>query len=212
MRTELGKAPWALLLLLWGAAACGVSGPNAPRGQALFDTCVPCHGTDGSGNPDIQSPAIAGLPQWYVQRQLEKFQAGIRGAHADDIPGLRMRPMAVTLDSLNGDIPAVAAYVASLTPVVAEGVLRGNAGAGAPTFGTVCIACHGTGAEGNELLGAPPLVRADDWYLLTQLRNFRSGVRGADARDTWGLTMRANALPLSDEGMEDVLAFIRTLR
>ena len=210
MRTGHGKARWALLLVLSGASACGVSKPNAPRGQALFDTCVPCHGSDGSGNPDIQTPTIAGLPQWYVERQLEKFRTGVRGAHAEDIPGLRMRPMAVTLTQ--EDIPHVAEYVASLTPVAADGVLHGNAGAGAATFGGLCIVCHGADAMGNELLGAPPLVRADDWYLLAQLQNFRSGARGADPRDTWGMTMRVNALALSDEGMEDVLAYIRTLR
>ena len=211
-RTTRPQAIAALVLGLWGSSAC-VPDAGLPRGEALFDTCVPCHGSLAAGNPDIGAPAIAGLPQWYIERQLQNFQNGMRGAHPDDIPGLRMRPMAVTLNNEDGeDIASVAEYVAGLSRVFAEGTILGNAGAGANTFGTVCFACHGADAEGNPVLGAPPLVAASDWYLLEQLRNFRSGARGADARDTGGLTMRPNAMTLSDESMRDVLTYIRTLR
>ena len=203
---------WASLLLLVSVAGCGMSGPGAPRGQALFDNCVPCHGADAAGNPQIQAPSIAGLPQWYIEAQLRNFQSGLRGAHAEDIPGLRMRPMAVTLNT-PGDISTVAQFVAALPPVVSEGVLlRGNAGAGAAIYGGICIACHGPEAGGDETLGAPPLLGADDWYLFSQLKNFRAGARGADLNDPYGLTMRVNTIPLSDETMVDVLAYIRTLR
>jgi len=203
----------ALLVGVWGSSACAAPEAGLPRGEALFDTCVPCHGSQAAGNPDIGAPAIAGLPQWYIERQLENFQNGMRGAHPDDIPGLRMRPMAVTLNNEDGqDIASVAEYVAALPRVIAQGTVVGNAGAGANTFGTVCFVCHGPDAEGNPLLGAPPLVAASDWYLFEQLKNFRSGVRGVDARDTWGLTMRPNAITLSEESMRDVLAYIRLLR
>ena len=204
------RAIAVVVLALSGGSAC-VPDAGLPRGEALFDTCVPCHGPQGAGNPDIGAPTIAGLPQWYMQRQLEKFRDGLRGAHPDDIPGLRMRPMAVSLND-EGDIASVAEYVAALPRRVAEGTLRGNAGRGAEIFGTVCFVCHGDDAEGNELLGAPPLVAASDWYLLEQLRNFKSGARGDDPRDTWGLTMRPNAVVLSDQGMQDILTYIRTLR
>jgi cytochrome c553 len=197
--------------VLWAGSACTAPDAGLPRGAALFDTCVPCHGAAGGGTLELGAPAIAGLPQWYVERQLEKFRDGLRGAHPDDIPGMRMRPMAVTLNK-EGDIPSIAEYVATLPRVLPEGTLHGNAGAGADTFGTVCFVCHGSDGEGNELLGAPPLVAVNDWYLLEQLRNFRSGARGTDPRDTWGLTMRPNALALSEQSMQDVLAYIRTLQ
>ena len=180
------------------------------RGEALFDTCAPCHGADGGGNRDLGAPAIAGLPRWYVQGQLDKFQAGIRGAHPDDLEGLRMRPMAVSLNH-DGDVSSVAEYVTTLAPAPSGSEVVGDAGAGARAYG-VCVACHGPEARGNELLGAPPLVAADDWYLLAQLRKFRAGMRGADPRDTWGATMRPNAVVLDEQSMRDVLAYIRTLR
>jgi cytochrome c553 len=210
-RSARSRATAILVAVLLTGSACTVPEAGLPRGEALFDTCEPCHGGAGAGAPELGAPAIAGLPQWYVERQLEKFRDGLRGAHPDDIPGMRMRPMAVTLNK-EGDIPSVAEYVATLPRVLSEGTLHGNAGAGANTFGTVCFVCHGDDAEGNELLGAPPLVAASDWYLLGQLQNFRSGARGADPRDTWGLTMRANALALSEQGMQDVLTYIRTLQ
>jgi len=113
-------------------AACDATPPpvGMVRGAELFETCAPCHGPNGAGNPDIEAPAIAGLPQWYIESQLQSFQAGWRGKHADDLPGLRMRPMAVSLNR-DGDIESVAQYVASLTPPFPESSLHGNAGAGA---------------------------------------------------------------------------------
>ena len=121
-----------------------------------------------------------------------------------------MRPMAVTLNR-DGDIPSVAEYVASLPSTQPESTLHGNAGAGAQTY-TLCMACHGAEGEGNELLRAPPIVQLNDWYLVQELQNFKSGARGADAADTWGMTMRLNAMLLDDQGMQDVIAYVQTLR
>ena len=130
---ESGHArSFATLLILLAAAACAPA-IGVALGEELFETCAPCHGASGVGNPDLAAPAIAGLPQWYVEAQLEGFQSGFRGKHADDLPGLRMRPMAVSLNR-EGDIPSVAEYVASLTPSLAPSTLHGNAGAGAEIY------------------------------------------------------------------------------
>ena len=199
-----------VVLLLAFTAGCSAPQVGMPRGEALFDTCVPCHGADGAGNRDLGAPTIAGLPQWYLQSQLEKFRDGVRGAHPDDFEGLRMRPMAVSLKH-DGDVASVAEYVASLPPVYPRSTLHGDAGSGARSY-TVCVACHGAEGLGNELLGAPPIVAVDDWYLLAQLGKFKSGERGADPDDTWGATMRPTAMTLDDQAMEDVVAYIQTLR
>lgn len=198
------------MLLVLGSAACGRPAAGVALGEELFDTCAPCHGANGGGNPVIAAPAIAGLPQWYVAAQLEGFKAGFRGRHADDLPGLRMRPMAVSLNR-EGDIQSVAEYVASLTAVLTPSTLQGNAGAGAEIY-TPCAVCHGTDGLGNEVLHSPPIVQMDDWYLVRQLQNFKYGARGAVAGDTWGITMQVNTLALSDPAMEDVVAYIQTLR
>jgi len=54
-----------------------------------------------------------------------------------------------------------------------------------------CAACHGADATGNPATGAPALAGQDAKYLERQLANFRSGLRGADPRDTYGQQMRA---------------------
>ncbi|MGB0543427.1 MAG: c-type cytochrome [Longimicrobiales bacterium] len=213
MMVRLPNAGKALLpLLIMGVAACDATPPpvGMARGAELFETCAPCHGDAGVGNPDIAAPAIAGLPQWYVEEQLRGFQNEYRGDHAGDLPGLRMRPMAVSL-TRNGDVESVSQYVASLDAVYPASTLHGNAGAGAASY-VVCVACHGEDGLGNPDLHAPPIVQLDDWYLLNQLRNFKSGARGARPDDTWGQTMRVNSLALTDEAMQDVIAYVQTLR
>ena len=201
-----------LPLLAIGMAACDATPPPAgmARGEELYDTCLPCHGENAAGNPEIAAPAVAGLPQWYVEEQLRGFQNGYRGDHASDLPGLRMRPMALSL-TREGDVESVAEYVASLPAVYPASTLHGNAGAGAASY-AVCVACHGEDGLGNQDLHAPPIVQLDDWYLLNQLRNFKSGARGAAEGDVWGTTMRVNSLALTDQAMQDVIAYVQTLR
>lgn len=202
----------ALALLAAGLAACQGTPPvGMERGAELFETCTPCHGPEAAGNPDIEAPAIAGLPQWYIEEQLRGFQQGFRGDHYTDLAGLRMRPMALSL-SREGDIESVAQYVADFEPVYPRSTLHGNAGAGARTYSQICVACHGPDGLGMPELHSPPVVQLDDWYLYQELRNFRSGARGAASGDTWGATMRANSLALTDQSMQDVIAYIQTLR
>lgn len=201
-----------LALVAGVLAACDTTPPpvGMARGEELYKTCTPCHGSDGFGNVDIAAPTIAGLPQWYLESQLRGFQAGWRGQHHTDLPGLRMRPMAVTLNR-DGDIESVAEYVAALPVLQPESTLGGNAGRGAEMY-EVCAACHGVDGLGQEALQAPPLTELHDWYMLNQLRNFRAGARGAHPSDVWGATMRVNTLALSDQAMLDLIAYVQTLR
>ena len=89
-----------------------------PDGALLFTNyCQPCHTAAGTGSDHkIAAPNIAGLPQWYVEAQLHKFRDGVRGGHFDDITGMRMRPMSLTLTS-DAEVTAVATHVSAL-PVV----------------------------------------------------------------------------------------------
>ena len=211
-RSETMKVNAALLLCA-AVVACQPTPPppGMQLGAELFETCTPCHGENGAGDPDIEAPAIAGLPQWYIEAQLLSFQAGFRGKHADDLPGLRMRPMAVSLNR-DGDIPSVAEYVSQLPGMYPESTLHGDAGAGAEQYAAVCVACHGPDGLGNEALRAPPIVQLNDWYLVQELQNFKAGARGGDPADVWGGQMRVNTLALTDQAMADVIAYVQTLR
>jgi len=202
----------AVLTVLLTVSACAPAEPEQgiARGEALYDTCVPCHGPQGGGNETLGAPLIAGLPQWYVQNQLEKYENGWRGGHPMDTVGIRMRSMANALD-LEGDRESVSEYVASMpAPAVAASLEVGDAQAGQQVYQS-CIACHGPEAGGNEAVQAPPLTGQHDWYLLSQLHKFKRGWRGANPNDTWGQTMRPNSMLLSDADMENVVAYIRSL-
>jgi cytochrome c553 len=191
---------------------CGVPGwADEHRGQALFRLCIACHGQQGEGRADVEAPAIAGLPEWYVSTQLTKFRNGLRGTHPRDTAGMRMRPMARTLPT-DDDVKAVARYVGSLPPQAPPPTLTGNAANGAAQY-AVCMACHGPDGKGNQQMGAPPLVTASDWYLLTQLKNLKNGVRTPNAAaDASGAMMAPIAATLDEQAMKDVIAYIQTLR
>lgn len=192
----------------WQAGASDV----ATRGKEVFQTCVPCHNADGSGNPVVGSPNIAGMKQWYVQVQLQKFRSGARGMQFNDVEGMRMRPMALSLSS-DADVEAVARYVETLPPVTHPPTLKGDAHAGDNQFHLICAACHGENGQGNQDLKAPRLAGIDDWYLATQLRKFRSGVRGTNPKDTEGRMMRPMARGLADdEAVRNVVSYIDSLK
>jgi len=209
-RTLVAAAVVALLAA--GAPSGAASADDIARGEALFGLCAQCHGPEGAGNQEFLAPAIAGLTPWYLERQLSNFKRGLRGLHFDDVAGMRMAPMARTLRS-DDDVRAVVAYVASLPAARPAPVLSGGDPEKGKTYFEVCKACHGPGATGNEQIGSPPLIHASDWYLFTQLTNFRAGIRGTNPADTTGIVMRPMSLTLPDEqALKDVIAYITTLR
>lgn len=206
-----------LALLACCVSFCGVGCNTAPqagpeRGAYLFDNyCESCHGAEGAGIANLGAPGIAGLPEWYVRAQLDKFRGGQRGTHFDDIEGMRMRPMSRALTT-DADVGYAAAFVASLpAPHAAPTLTGGDAAKGKSAYAT-CMACHGPDGKGNQALNAPPLAQQDDWYLQRQIQKFRAGIRGAADGDTTGAQMAPMAATLADEqAILDVVAHIKSL-
>lgn len=188
-------------------------GPGLARGEQIFGTCVPCHGRDAHGDQALGAPSIAGLPRWYVERQLRNFQGAMRGAHPHDLEGSRMRPMARSLYR-DGDVASVAEYVATLPGrVPAPTVTGGDTASGRARYQGICITCHLDDGKGNEALGAPPLTHQYDWYMMSQIAKFKSGMRGAHPEDIMGAQMAAMSNTLEDSAaIRDVIAYIRTLQ
>ena len=76
----------------------------------------------------------------------------------------------------------------------------------------ICASCHGQNAEGIAALNAPANAGQDLWYMTRQLKNFRTGTRGAHPDDTFGAQMRPMAMVLADdEAIDDVVAYIASL-
>lgn len=175
-----------------------------------FVYCTVCHGVQLMGNPIIKAPRLSGMERWYVEQQLQNFKKGIRGLHDDDAFGYEMQPMAAALS--DEQIGEVAAFVNAARSPAAEPTISGDAEKGRTLY-TTCAACHGVNGEGNEALGSPDLRIANDWYLVTQLRNFKNGGRGGSPADINGMQMRASAQFLADdEAIMDVVSYITTLQ
>lgn len=206
----------AMLFLICASTACEMRyqlpADKQERGKVLYDNCAACHGDDGLGKVDYEAPAIAGLDSWYVENQLKGFQKGYRGKHPDDAAGMRMRPLSRTMRS-NEDITAVSAYVSELEALKPEKTIQGGDPGRGATYWKTCTACHGGDGAGMKALNAPSLNHSQDWYLLKQLKNFKSGVRGQAQGDTYGAQMSAMISALPDEqAMKDVVAYIQKLK
>ncbi len=192
------------------ASAVHAAGDPA-KGKALYGVCASCHGANGEGNQALNAPMIAGQHEWYLARQLNNYKAGIRGTHPEDTYGMQMRPMSMTLPNEQA-VNDVAAYVASLKPAAAQTTMGGNAAAGKALYG-VCASCHGPNGAGNQALNAPKIAGQHDWYTARQLNHFKKGIRGGDAKDTYGMQMRPMSMTLADDAaVNNMAAYLASLK
>jgi cytochrome c553 len=198
----------AAILLTAAAAPHTARAEDNARGAELFQLCGQCHGDRGQGNALALAPSIAGLPEWYVAKQLEAFKSGVRGTHHDDVGGLRMYPMSQTLKTPE-DLKAVAAFVAAMPHQKQEPTLTGGDPAKGAQLYQVCASCHGPDGSGNQAVGSPPLAGQADWYMLSSLHKYQTGIR---SRDALAAVMRGMAATLpDDQAKKDVIAHIMTL-
>lgn len=78
---------------------------------------------------------------------------------------------------------------------------------------TYCSTCHGNKAQGDSLAGAPQLAGQQDDYLIAQIKNFQTGVRGTHPNDVNGLKMRPmSRLLRGEQDILDVVAYINSLK
>jgi cytochrome c oxidase subunit 2 len=207
MQTQI-RILLATITLLWAGAAAARDDLPIPADEFVY--CTTCHGVQLMGNPIIKAPRLSGMEAWYVEQQLKNFRGGIRGAHDADETGVDMQPMAAVLS--DEQIGEAAAFVmATRSPPPADTV-TGDPAKGKAHYST-CAACHGVDGTGNEALGSPNLTIPNDWYLVTQLKNFKNGVRGSHPADSYGMQMRASVQLLADDdAIMDVVSYINTLR
>ncbi len=92
---------------------------NADRGRRTYAYCAYCHGAQAQGLATMNAPRMAGMTDWYLQRQLVKFRDGIRGQHPKDYYGKQMSFMGRTL-STDEMIDDVVAYINTLPSNPAE--------------------------------------------------------------------------------------------
>jgi cytochrome c553 len=184
---------------------------QTPVSEPLYAPCASCHGSEGEGNQKLGAPRLAGQHDWYLKRQLRNWRSGIRGTHSEDVYGMQMRPMAMTLAN-DAALNKVVKFIGTLSGAPLKTSIQGNTGAGKSSYVT-CIACHGAQGEGNKTLNAPKIAGLPDWYIARQLRSFKKGIRGTHQKDTYGMQMRPMAMTLAnDEAIDNVAAYIATFK
>ena len=180
-----------------------VASGGARKGGAAM-ACFTCHGANGAGDSAGAVPRLAGLPAWYLYKQLNDYADGSRDSAS-------MTGIARQLTESERD--AVASYYALLDaphpPKPPAGDLRmlqwGQqlAAVGATDRAVpACLNCHGPDGSGLPP-SVPYLAGQHAEYIALQLRLFRNGERDNDPQDV----MHAIAKKLSDEDIEALAAY-----
>ena len=207
---RLRQTRWVAGFVWCALFAVSANAADVAAGKGAYTVCSTCHGPAGAGNQSMNAPRIAGQFDWYLKRQIQNFKDGIRGG-AGDIYGAQMRPMAMTLAN-DAAVDNVVAYIGTLTAPPPAATVQGDANVGKQLYAT-CAACHGQKGEGNPALNAPKLADQDDWYLVRQLQNYKTGVRGANPKDAYGAQMKPMAAMLAnDQAINNVVVYIRSLK
>lgn len=183
-----------------------MEGGDPEAGEALSETCVACHGTDGN-SPQGQWPNIAGQHAGYLFKQLRNFKSGEARSNAQ---------MAGMVSSLSEtDMRDLAAFYSTQPRKIMGAadedlVERGRRIylGGIPDKGVAaCVACHGPRGKGNPAARYPAVGGQWAQYLVQQLEQFRAGER---ANDPNGM-MRALAEDMTDSEIRAVAEYMAGL-
>lgn len=180
-----------------------------PAAAALYRTvCATCHGSQGEGRQELFAPSIAGLPDWYLVLQMDKFRQGFRGLPPDHA-GMAMRSIASALPS--GALPSLAAYIASLERQPSRGDGPEDLPRTAEYFFENCAPCHRFNAHGERVFHSAPLTLLPVWYAEASLRKFRDKIRGGHPEDESGKKMQEKTAHLTDEMIRELASYLAVL-
>lgn len=193
-------------------AAQAAPAPTTTEAPAIAKTvCAACHGVDGNSTIPA-NPSLAGQHAAYLVKQLNNFKTS-----ADGKPALRqnavMNGMAAPLSE--ADIKTLAQYFSkqTLKPDIAKDDKQVTEGrklwrAGDMKKGIpACAGCHGVAGAGLPAQ-YPSLAGQHPEYIVTQLQQFRDGVRENDPEGM----MRTIAAKMTDKQMSAVADYAAGLR
>lgn len=193
-------------------------------GDIVAAACASCHGAQGEGKAEAGFPALAGLPEKYLLKQLHDFRSGARvpdtGGHhalADGYPYYAhyMRGLAQSLSA--EDMQTAARYFAAqkrpaapraeaADDLLARGRELAINGAWDRQI-PPCFKCHAEGGRGVAP-HFPPIAGQHALYTTHQLNAWKKGQRANDPQKL----MKATAEQLTDDEIRAVAAYLATLR
>ncbi|MGR8951463.1 MAG: c-type cytochrome [Gammaproteobacteria bacterium] len=184
------KQSLSALVVFASASAVPAWSADATAGAEKAQMCVGCHGPNGKSS-NAQWPNLAAQQPAYLIAQLKAFKSGERSNPL-------MQSMAGNLN--DQDMENIAAYFAA-QPAAKAGGDPALAKTGADKAG-MCLGCHGAQGQGNAQI--PRLAGQHPAYLVTQLKNFKSGSRQ-------GGPMQGMASTLSEDDMKALAAYFGSL-
>ncbi|MFT5471303.1 MAG: cytochrome c oxidase subunit 2 [Verrucomicrobiales bacterium] len=184
-----------LLLFLFVVPVFGQDDDSEHRVWHFWrNECAGCHGQDGKGVDAIKSPAIAGLPDYYVMQQIRKYRLGLRGAEKSEENVYFMHREAEALgDELFKDLARI---ISGMEPHRTLHSTIGDIERGKRLYQKHCTDCHGPAAAGDAAKEAPPLHGFQDWYLVEQIERFKRGRRKSDPLNLESVKMHLMARSL----------------
>lgn len=191
----------ALILVCSGLVSVHANAADIEAGKAKSAVCAACHGADGNST-NAAWPSLAGQHASYTYKQLKDFKTGRRN-------NASMTGMVALLN--DDDMKNLAAFYESQQPKAVafdgemiekgESIYRGGI---TETHVAACMGCHAPNGAGNGPAGWPSLKGQHPEYVVTQLQNFKQGLR---ANDT-GKMMRNIVIRMSESEMQAVAAYI----
>jgi len=169
--------------------------PDAVAGKAKAQMCFACHGENGISS-SAEIPNLAAQPPLSITYQLIQYRGQQR-------KGGGMEGIAMALS--DQDMRDIAAYYAALPSPPAKSGNAEKIAKGAQISSTqYCNSCHGPQLQGQKHIAR--LAGQSQEYLVTQLKNIRSGSR-IDMDGTMGSAARG----LSDDDIEALAAYAASL-
>ncbi len=176
--------------------------PDLAKGEASFAACAACHGADGN-SAITTNPKLAHQHPEYLVKQLQEFKSGKRANAV-------MSGMAATLSE--DDMKNVAAWLTTKEPkhgfakdkelvALGEKIYKGGI---ADRQIAACAGCHSPTGAGIPSQ-YPRLSGQHQDYTVTQLQNFRVGVRNNSVQ------MTMVAAKLNDKEIQAVSDYIAGL-
>lgn len=177
---------------------------DAAAGKAASAVCAGCHGVDGISALPV-TPSLAGQGAPYLYKQLAEFKSGAR-------VNAVMQGMVAALD--DEAMHNLAAFYAEM-PVAEPASEPDNLELGRQIFQggitaiqvPACAGCHAPDGAGNDAAKFPRLGGQRSDYVVSTLKEFRSGTRANDP----GRMMQMVAKRLSDEEIDAVANYVQGL-
>ena len=171
--------------------------------------CITCHGAEGQGDGSGAFPRLAGLPGWYMYKQLVDYASGERPNNV--MSGVAQRLTEHEMEAVSAYYAAIDAPYRPVAGTVDAELLQwggqlgavGSAEKGIPA----CVNCHGPSGLGNPP-SVPYLAGQYATYMTHQLQLWREGVRNNDAMNV----MSSIASKMTDEDMRAVSEYYARVR